>query len=132
MVLAMILAGGRGKRMDVLCHERPKSILPFAGRFRVIDFSLSNCINSGIRNIAVLVDYRRHSLKDYLGSGAPWDLDRQGRLEILEPGSGSYQGTADAVYQNLSYIKAYGADLVLILAADHVYKMDYRRMIAFH
>jgi glucose-1-phosphate adenylyltransferase len=128
----MILAGGRGKRMDVLCQERPKPILPFAGRFRVIDFSLSNCINSGIRNIAVLVDYRRHFLKDYLGDGAAWGLDRRGKLQILEPRSGSYQGTGDAVYQNLSYIKAHGADLVLILAADHVYKMDYRRMIAFH
>jgi glucose-1-phosphate adenylyltransferase len=132
MVLAMILAGGQGKRMDVLCHERPKPILPFAGRFRVIDFSLSNCINSGVRNIAVLTDYRRDSLKDYLDSGAPWGLDRHGKLEILEPRAGSYQGTADAVYQNLSYIDACGADLVLILAADHVYKMDYRRMIAFH
>jgi glucose-1-phosphate adenylyltransferase len=132
MVLAMILAGGRGKRMDVLCHERPKPILPFAGRFRVIDFSLSNCINSGIRDIAVLLDYRRHLLKDYLGNGAAWSLDGHGKLEILEPRSGSYQGTADAVYQNLPYIKAQGADLVLILAADHVYKMDYRRMIAFH
>jgi glucose-1-phosphate adenylyltransferase len=132
MALAMILAGGRGKRMDVLCQERPKPILPFAGRFRVIDFTLSNCINSGIRNVAVLVDYRRHFLKDYLGNGAAWGLDSRGKLEILEPRSGSYRGTADAVYQNLSYIKAHGADLVLILAADHVYKMDYRRMIALH
>ena len=131
-VLVIVLAGGRSKRMHLLCHQRPKPVLPFAGRFRAIDFSLSNSVNSGLHNIAVLTDYQRGYLREYLGSGEHWDLDRRGKLEILEPRSGSYRGTADAVYHNLSYIQGCGADLVLILAADHVYKMDYRGMIAFH
>jgi len=131
-VLVMILAGGRGNRMKVLCHNRPKPVLPIAGMFRVIDFSLSNSVNSGLHNIAVLIDYQRRCLREYLGSGEPWGLDRRGKMEILEPRSGSYKGTADAVYQNLSYIQECGANLVLILPADQVYKMDYSCMIAFH
>jgi glucose-1-phosphate adenylyltransferase len=129
--VALILAGGRGKRMDILCHLRPKPALPFAGRFRVIDFSLSNCIHSQINAVAVLVDYQRTDMAEYLkcwhsANGAVGDLS------ILPPKVGSYVGTADAVYQNLGYLDRLDADTVLILAGDHVYKMDYRKMIAFH
>lgn len=130
-VVAMVLAGGQGKRMDILCQVRPKPALPFAGHFRVIDFTLSNCINSGIGNISVLTDYQRDNLAEYLGS---WRLNNPGDhgFRILEPRSGSYSGTADAVYQNLDYIHRSGADAVLVLAGDHVYNMDYRRMLGFH
>jgi glucose-1-phosphate adenylyltransferase len=129
--LAMILAGGKGKRMDILCQVRPKPSLPFAGRFRVIDFSLSNCIHSRIRDIAVLTDYQRSHMAKYLRN---WRLNKPGIVEfhVLEPRTGSYKGTADAVYQNIDYLVEADADAVLILAGDHVYKMDYRRMVAFH
>ena len=129
--LAMILAGGKGKRMDILCRERPKPALPFAGRFRVIDFSLSNCVNSQIQNIAVLTDYQRSHMANYLKS---WSLNNPGhdKFQVLEPKAVSYKGTADAVYQNLDFLLEADADLMLILAGDHVYKMDYRRMLAFH
>jgi len=129
--IAMILAGGRGKRMEVLCHLRPKPLLPFAGRFRVIDFGLSNCIHSQIRSIAVLADYQRTDMADYMRR---WRSANSGtdRLSVLEPVVGSYAGTADAVYRNLDYLRSQGADTVLVLAGDHVYKMDYRNMLAFH
>jgi glucose-1-phosphate adenylyltransferase len=129
--LALILAGGRGKRMDILCFHKPKPALPFAGNFRVIDFSLSNCIHSGIGDIGVLVDYRRKAMAEYLGE---WhSMNGQAtRLRVLPPALGSYLGTADAVYQNLKYLESQKADTVLVLAGDHVYKMDYRKLIAFH
>lgn len=127
----MILAGGRGKRMDILCDLRPKPALPLAGNFRVIDFSTSNCVHSRIADIDVLVDYQREPLADYL---ARWQAVNGGatRLRILPPAAGSYAGTADAVYQNLDYLEKQGADTVLVLSGDHVYKMDYRPMINFH
>jgi len=130
-LLAIILAGGRGKRMSILCHERPKPLLPFAGRCRVIDFSLSNCVHSGIRNIAVLTDYQRINLADYLDR---WHSKNNysGSFHILEPGFGNYKNTADAVYQNLDYLRKSRCNTVLILPADHVYKMDYRKMLASH
>lgn len=128
---ALILAGGRGKRMNILCELRPKPALPFAGGFRVIDFSTSNCIHSRIDNVAVLVDYRRQEMTAYL-SGWKKEHGHRTRLNILEPGDGSYAGTADAVYQHLHYLKRQNTDTVLVLAGDHVYKMDYRRMIDFH
>lgn len=130
-VVAMILAGGHGSRMDILCHRRPKPALPFAGKLRVIDFSLSNCLHSEITNIAALVDYQRHYLSDYLQQ---WHLTNNSidNFHILEPKTGSYSGTADAFYQNLDYIKKYNPDAVLVLAGDHVYRMDYRKMLAFH
>ena len=130
-VIAMILAGGRGKRMGFLSQERPKPVLPFAGRFRVIDFSLSNCIHSRIDNIALLIDYQRSQMSDYLRR---WNLTNTSisKFDILEPEEGSYQGTADAIYQNLGYLQRCGTDRVLVLAGDHVYKMDYRKMLAFH
>jgi glucose-1-phosphate adenylyltransferase len=129
-VLAMVLAGGRGTRMDILCHERPKPALPFAGGLRVIDFSLSNCVHSQIRRIAVLIDYQRSSMANYLRQ---WHLTNGPEdLSVLEPKAGSYLGTADAVYQNLNYLQRYNPEAVLVLAGDHVYKMDYRPMLAFH
>jgi len=129
--VAMILAGGRGKRMDVLCYLKPKPLLPFAGRSRVIDFSLSNCIHSQIRSIAVLVDYQRADMAEYLRRWRSANSDADG-LSVLAPKAGSYAGTADAVYRNLDYLKRQCADAVLVLAGDHVYKMDYRNMLAFH
>jgi glucose-1-phosphate adenylyltransferase len=128
---AVILAGGRGERMDILCHARPKPALPFAGRFRVIDFSLSNCIHSRISDIAVLTDYQRSYMADYIRQ---WHRFNAGsaNCHVLEPRAGSYLGTADAVYQNLDYFNKHKVDTVLVLAGDHVYKLDYRKMLAFH
>ena len=129
--IAVVLAGGKGDRMGILCHVRPKPALPFAGRFKVIDFSLSNCIYSGISDIAVLTDYQRDHMVDYLRQ---WHLTNAGaaNFQVLEPGSGSYNGTADAVYKNLNHFDRSAVETVLILAADHVYKLDYRQMLAFH
>ncbi len=129
--VALILAGGRGKRMDILCDLRPKPALPFAGNFRVIDFSTSNCVHSLITDIGVLVDYQREPLADYL---TRWHAVNGGatRLHVLPPAAGSYEGTADAVYQNLNYLEKLGAGTALVLSGDHVYKMDYRPMINFH
>jgi glucose-1-phosphate adenylyltransferase len=131
---AVILAGGRGKRMDIFCQLRPKPILPFAGKYRVIDFTLSNCLNSGIRSIAALVDHQRLAMSEYLdrwNSTVRARLMGKGGLAILPPET-AYAGTADAVYQNLEYLNRQGSDLVLVLAGDHVYQMDYRKMLAFH
>jgi glucose-1-phosphate adenylyltransferase len=128
--VALIMAGGRGERMDVLCHVRPKPALPFAGRFNVIDFTLSNCIYSGINDFAILTDYHRSYMAGYLRE---WGLSNAMRtFHILEPITGSYKGTADAVFQNLPHLNKVNAQNVLILAGDHVYKMDYQEMIAFH
>ena len=128
---AMILAGGRGKRMaDLSRQQRPKPILPFAGNFQVIDFTLSNCVNSQINDIAVLVDYQRSAMTEYLKQ---WRLNNnENRISILQPETGSYSGTASAVYENLDYLKKQGSERVLILAGDHIYKMDYSKMLAFH
>lgn len=116
--------------MEVLCDLRPKPILSLAGNVRIIDFSLSNCVHSRISDVGVLVDYERERLADYL---IGWNAVNSGaRLRILPPTAGSYTGTADAVYQNLDYLKKRDADTVLVLSGDHVYKMDYRPMVAFH
>jgi glucose-1-phosphate adenylyltransferase len=134
----MLMAGGAGTRLTVLSDYRAKPAVPFAGKFRIIDFTLSNCVNSGIYDIAVLTQYRPHSLNEHIGIGKPWDLDRQrGGVHLRQPYLGRatgdwYRGTADAVYQNLDFILDKRADTVLILAGDHVYKMDYRPMLAFH
>jgi len=128
--VAVIMAGGRGKRMDSLCHFRPKPGLAFAGRFKVIDFTLSNCVYSGINDLAILTDYHRSYMAKYLKQ---WSLTNSGKIfHILEPKSGSYKGTADAVFQNLPYLNKLNTENVLILAGDHIYKMDYDKMIAFH
>ena len=137
-ILAVILAGGQGERLSLLSQKRAKPAVPFAGKYRIIDFALSNCVNSGITNVAVLTQYRPHSLHDHIGIGKPWDLDRQqGGVFLLQPYIGNqesewYQGTADAVYQNLDFIMEARYDYVLILAGDHIYRMDYGPMIAFH
>jgi len=130
-VLAIILAGGRGKRMDILCYDRAKPILPFAGRFRVIDFVLSNCIHSGIRDIAVLTDYHRSDFANYLKHWHAINARRQ-NIHVLQPTIGPHKGTADAVYQSHEYLQNHQADTILVLAADHIYSMDYRKMLAFH
>ncbi len=127
---ALILAGGRGTRMDMLCYLRPKPALPFAGKFRVIDFSLSNCIHSYISDIGVLVDHKRADMSAYLNE---WYMANRESVSLsILPPQGSYAGTADAVYQNLDYLEKEDADTVIVLAGDHIYKMDYREMIAFH
>ena len=137
-VLAVILAGGQGERLSLLSQKRAKPAVPFAGKYRIIDFALSNCVNSGITDVAVLTQYRPHSLHDHIGVGKPWDLDRQqGGIYLLQPYIGQhdadwYQGTADAVYQNLGFIMESRCDYVLVLAGDHIYRMDYGPMIAFH
>jgi glucose-1-phosphate adenylyltransferase len=130
-VSAMILAGGRGERMGVLSYGRAKPSLSFAGSFRVIDFVLTNCVYSEIGDIAVLTDYQRSSIASYLNQ---WWLvnGNHSNFHILEPEVSSYTGTADAVYQNIDHLQRQGADSILILAADHIYKMDYRKMLAFH
>lgn len=137
-VIAMILAGGQGERLSVLSRERAKPAVPFGGKYRIIDFTLSNCVNSGIYDVAVLTQYRPHSLNDHIGIGRPWDLDRSIRgVRLLQPflgnqGSDWYRGTADAVHQNLSFVTTRRDESILILSGDHVYRMDYRRMVEFH
>ena len=137
-VISMILAGGQGDRLSVLSEERAKPAVIFGGRYRIIDFALSNCANSDITKIGVLTQYRPRSLNDHIGIGRPWDLDRAGGgVSLLQPYQGRedsdwYQGTADAAYQNLYYIEESRAEQVLILAGDHVYKMAYDELLDFH
>ena len=138
-VLAIILAGGRGERLSILTRERTKPAIPFAGKYRIIDFTLSNCVNSGIHNVAVLTQYNPLSLTDHIGIGIPWGLDPSDRgIRLLQPYLAReedrdwYKGTANAVYQNLEYIEEQDAELVLILSGDHVYIMDYLDMLKFH
>jgi len=137
-VVAMIMAGGEGTRLSVLSEKRAKPSVPFAGKFRIIDFTLSNCVNSGIFDVGVLTQYRPHSLNDHIGIGKPWDLDRaRGGVRLLQPYQGRhdeswYRGTSDAIYQNLNFIRERRADLVLILSGDHIYKMDYGDIVDTH
>lgn len=136
--LAMILAGGAGSRLSVLTQKRTKPAVPFAGKYRIIDFTLSNCANSGIFTVGVCTQYRPRSLNEHIHSGQPWDLDRAtGGITLLQPYVGPqdsdwYQGTADAIYQNMDFIRHHRPDVVIILAGDHVYKMDYDVLVAFH
>ena len=136
---AVILAGGEGSRLDILTAKRTKPAVPFAGKYRIIDFTLSNCVNSGIFDVMILAQYRPHSLIDHIGAGGAWDLNRDftGGVRILTPykargSSDWYLGTADAVQQNFRFIKNGNPDLVLLLSGDHIYKMDYDRMIRYH
>jgi glucose-1-phosphate adenylyltransferase len=137
-VVAVILAGGAGTRLGVLSELRAKPAVPFAGKYRIIDFTLSNCVNSGIYDVGVLTQYMPRSLNDHIGIGRPWDLDRsRGGVSLLQPYQARahqqwYGGTADAVLQNLDYIRGSRADTVLILSGDHIYKMDFRPMLRFH
>ena len=129
--MAMILAGGRGKRMDIFCNQRPKPILPFAGKYRVIDITLSNCIHSQIESLAILVDYQRAALNEYLRQWSLANIECC-NIEILQPKLNSYSGTADAIFQNLDRLESQDSDTILILAGDHIYNMDYRKMLSFH
>jgi glucose-1-phosphate adenylyltransferase len=131
--LALILAGGKGSRLDILSQKRSKPAMPFAGKFRIIDFTLSNCTQSGIYNIGILTQYLPLSLNEHIGSGKPWDLDRRdSSVTLLQPHNYWYLGTADAVLKNLEFIERKEAKYVLILSGDHIYKMDYRKMIQLH
>lgn len=136
--VAMLLAGGQGSRLYTLTTKIAKPAVPFGGKYRIIDFPLSNCINSGIDTVGVLTQYEPLVLNDYIGNGQPWDLDRMyGGVHILSPyqakrGSEWYKGTANAIYQNLSFIKRYDPEYVLILSGDHIYKMNYDKMLQEH
>lgn len=136
---AVILAGGEGTRLGVLTAKRAKPAVPFAGKYRIIDFVLSNCVNSGIFDVLVLTQYRPHSLNEHIARGRPWDLDRSfsGGVQLLQPYKGRrstdwYSGTADAVTQNLNIVRRNSPDNALILSGDHIYGMDYRDMIRYH
>ena len=136
--VAMLLAGGQGSRLYALTKKVAKPAVRFGGKYRIIDFPLSNCVNSGIDTVGVLTQYQPLVLNEYIGNGLPWDLDRAfGGVKILPPYQGQksadwYKGTANAIYQNLAFIDRYDADYVLILSGDHIYKMDYAKMLDFH
>ncbi len=137
-MIAMILAGGQGSRLGVLTKAIAKPAVPFGGKYKIIDFPLSNCSNSGIDTVGVLTQYRPFALNSHIGIGIPWDLDRNnGGVSILPPymretGGDWYKGTANAIYQNINFIDKYDPDYVLILSGDHIYKMDYSKMLEFH
>ena len=136
--VAMLLAGGQGSRLYTLTKRLAKPAVPFGGKYRIIDFPLSNCVNSGIDTVGVLTQYQPLVLNEYLGNGRPWDLDRlDGGLFTLPPyqkssGSDWYTGTANAIYQNINFIERYDPEHVLILSGDHIYKMDYTKMLTHH
>ena len=136
--VAMLLAGGQGSRLYALTTKTAKPAVPFGGKYRIIDFTLSNCINSGIDTVGVLTQYQPLVLNEYIGNGQPWDLDRaNGGVSVLPPYQGKngadwYKGTANAIYQNLQFINRYDPDYVLILSGDHIYKMDYHKMLRHH
>ncbi len=138
-VVAMLLAGGQGSRLYALTSNVAKPAVPFGGKYRIIDFPLSNCVNSGIDTVGVLTQYRPLELNSYLGNGQPWDLDRSdGGVHILPPylGEGEkgswYKGTANAIYQNIGFLDLYDPEYVVVLSGDHIYKMDYSEMVDFH
>ena len=136
--IAMLLAGGQGSRLYTLTEQNAKPAVPFGGKYRIIDFPLSNCINSGIDTVGVLTQYQPLELNEYIGNGQPWDLDRTyGGVSILPPYQGKksanwYKGTANAIYQNINFIESYGPEYVLILSGDHIYKMNYNAMLQYH
>ena len=136
--VAMLLAGGQGSRLGVLTQKIAKPAVPYGGKYRIIDFPLSNCINSGIETVGVLTQYQPLELNDYIGSGKPWDLDRSnGGVHVLPPyqknsGADWYKGTANAIYQNIPFIERYDPEYVLILSGDHIYKMNYAELLNQH
>ena len=136
--IAMLLAGGQGSRLGVLTKNIAKPAVPYGGKYRIIDFPLSNCVNSGIYTVGVLTQYQPLELNDYIGNGGPWDLDRaNGGVHILSPyqqieGTEWYKGTANAIYQNIQFIDRYNPEYVAILSGDHIYKMDYAKMLQYH
>ena len=137
-IVALLLAGGQGTRLQVLTKDMAKPAVPFGGKYRIIDFPLSNCANSGISTVGVLTQFMPLELNSYMGNGNPWDLDRvDGGLTILPPYTAGktgewYKGTANAIYQNIKYIEQYDPEYVLILSGDHIYKMNYNKMLEFH
>ena len=137
-VVAMLLAGGQGSRLGVLTKSIAKPAVPYGGNYRIIDFPLSNCVNSGIYTVGVLTQYQPLVLNDYLGNGHPWDLDRlNGGVHVLSPyeaigGAEWYKGTANAIYQNIAFIEKYDPKYVVVLSGDNIYKMNYANMIDFH
>ena len=137
-MIAMLLAGGQGSRLGVLTAKVAKPAVAFGGKYRIIDFPLSNCINSGIDTVGVLTQYQPLRLNTHIGIGIPWDLDRiNGGVTVLPPYEKSnnsewYSGTANAIYQNMNYMESYNPEYVLILSGDHIYKMDYEVMLDFH
>lgn len=138
-IKAIILAGGKGTRLGVLTMKRAKPAVPFGGKYRIIDFALSNCVNSNVFDVLVLTQYRPHSLNDHIGKGRPWDLDRSftGGVRMLQPYQGRfdtdwYAGTADAVAQNLNFVRQGHPEYVLILSGDHIYQMDYDMLVQYH
>ncbi|OHR73348.1 glucose-1-phosphate adenylyltransferase [Bacillus sp. HMSC76G11] len=136
--VAMLLAGGKGSRLSSLTQNLAKPAVPFGGKYRIIDFTLSNCCNSGVDTVGVLTQYQPLVLNSYIGIGSAWDLDRKnGGVTVLPPYAESsevkwYKGTASAIYQNLNYLKQYDPEYVLILSGDHIYKMDYSEMLDYH
>ena len=136
--VAMLLAGGQGSRLYALTRRIAKPAVPYGGKYRIIDFPLSNCVNSGIDTVGVLTQYQPLELNDYIGSGQPWDLDRMDAgVHVLPPyqrnkGADWYKGTANAIYQNMDFIRRYDPEYVLVLSGDHIYKMDYSRMLEAH
>lgn len=136
--IAMLLAGGQGSRLGILTKKIAKPAVPYGGKYRIIDFPLSNCVNSGIYTVGVLTQYQPLELNDYIGNGQAWDLDRnEGGVHILSPyqqikGTEWYKGTANAIYQNINFIDRYSPEYVAVLSGDHIYKMDYSKMLAFH
>ncbi len=136
--LAMLLAGGQGSRLGILTKNIAKPAVPYGGKYRIIDFPLSNCVNSGISTVGVLTQYQPLELNDYIGNGQAWDLDRaNGGVHILSPyqqikGTEWYKGTANAIYQNINFIDRYNPEYVVILSGDHIYKMDYNKMLNYH
>src|SRR3990172_6991496 len=137
-IRAVILAGGEGTRLGVLTAKRTKPAVPFAGKYRIIDFPLSNCVNSRIFDVMIVAQYRPHSLIEHIGAGGPWDLNRDftGGIRIYTPFRASapswFVGTADAIQQNFTFIKRGEPDMALILSGDHIYTMDYGQMIDYH
>lgn len=136
--IAMLLAGGQGSRLHALTRDIAKPAVPFGGKYRIIDFPLSNCVNSGIDTVGVLTQYQPLQLNEYLGNGQPWDLDRiHGGVYVLPPyqkssNSDWYTGTANAIYQNINFINRYDPEYVVILSGDHIYKMNYDKMLDYH
>lgn len=136
--VAMLLAGGQGSRLYALTHDMAKPAVPYGGKYRIIDFPLSNCVNSGIDTVGVLTQYQPLVLHDYIGNGQPWDLDKQyGGAHCLPPyqtalGAEWYKGTANAIYQNIAFVDRYAPEYVIILSGDHIYKMDYNKMLDYH
>ena len=137
--IAMLLAGGQGSRLYVLTHKTAKPAVPFGGKYRIIDFPLSNCVNSGIDTVGILTQYQPLELNEYIGNGQPWGLNKtQSCAQVLPPyerndkKSGWYEGTANAIYKNIDFVDRFDPDYVVVLSGDHIYKMDYNAMVEYH